>query len=195
MEFSGDFELDGVQPEEAWMVLSDPIAVKQALRGCQYITRMDETFSFEDYEPPEDPPTLPEAEPEAVAERAFVAGETYAAVVQLGVGSVKPRFESQITIDERDYPRMVATGRGSASGSSFEMESWMEVAETETGCRMEWGAETNIAGRVAQLGSRMLQPVANKVVNDFFDEIEEQLTAVERADGEDDLADRLRNLV
>lgn len=194
MEFSGDFELDGVRPEEAWMVLSDPIAVKQALRGCQYITRMDETFGFEDYEPPEDPPTLPEADPADVAARAFEEGETYAAVVQLGVGSVKPRFESRITIDERAYPRMVATGRGSASGSSFEMESWMEVEGTEAGCRMEWGAETNIAGRVARLGSRMLQPVANKVVNDFFDEIEAKLTEVEQADDEG-LRDTVRTLV
>lgn len=195
MEFSGEFELEGVQPEEAWMVMSDPVAVKQALRGCQYITRITDDFSFEDYEPPEDPPTLPEADPEDVADRAFQAGETYAALMQVGVGSVKPRFETRITIEEREFPRMVATGRGSASSSSFEMESWMDVSETETGCRIEWGAETTISGRVAQMGSRVLKPVANKVVNDFFNKVEASLTRVEERDEGGGLRDTLRNLV
>ena len=55
MEFSGEFELEGVPPEDAWIVLSDPIAVRDALKGCKYITRVeDDDFNFDEYEPEED---------------------------------------------------------------------------------------------------------------------------------------------
>ncbi len=197
MEFGGDFELEGVPPADAWVMMSDPIAVRNALKGCRYITRMDDPgFGFEDYEPEEGLETLPEADPAVVADRAFEAGVTYAALMQVGVGSVKPRFETQITIEERDEEahRMVASGTGNASSSNFEMESWMTIGETEAGSRIEWGAEADVTGRIAQLGSRVIDPVANKIVNGFFTEIEQQMTDVEASD-EGGVTQRLRNML
>jgi carbon monoxide dehydrogenase subunit G len=194
MEFSGAFELEGIAPEDAWIMLSDPIAVRNALTGCRYITPMDDDFSFDTYEEAEDLETLPEADPEVVAERVFKEGEVYAALLQIGVGSVKPRFESRITIEERDAEdhRMVATGRGNASDSSFEMRSWMDSSETEAGSKIDWGAEADVAGRIAQLGGRVINPVADKIVNNFFSNIEQQMTEVEEKGG---LTSRLRNLL
>ena len=34
MEFDGEFELEDVPPAQAWVVLSDPVAVRDALKGC-----------------------------------------------------------------------------------------------------------------------------------------------------------------
>lgn len=194
MEFQGDFELDGVSPEEAWIVLSDPVAVSRALQGCRYITEEDESFNFDTYEPDDDVETLPDADPDVVADRAFEAGKRYAALVQVGVGSVKPRFESHVTIDEREFPRMVASGSGSASSSTFSMTSGMEISETETGSKVDWWVETDVSGRIAQMGSRVLKPVANKVVSDFFANIESQMKAVDD-EGSASVTDRLRNLI
>lgn len=195
MEFSGDFELDGVSPEDAWVVLSDPIAVRDALKGCRYITPMDDDFDFDAYEPEEDVPTLPDADAEVVAERAFQEGVTYATLLQIGVGSVKPRFETTVTIDEREYPRMVATGSGSASGSSFEMESWMEIDGTEDGSLVTWGTEANVTGRIAQLGGRVLNPVANKIVGNFFSNIQQKMTDVDESEKGRSVTSRLRNMI
>lgn len=194
MEFQGDFELDGVSPEEAWIVLSDPVAVSRALQGCRYITEEDESFNFDTYEPDDDVETLPDADPDVVADRAFEAGKRYAALVQVGVGSVKPRFESHVNIDEREFPRMVASGSGSASSSTFTMTSGMEISETETGSKVDWWVETDVSGRIAQMGSRVLKPVANKVVSDFFGNIESQMKAVDD-EGSSSVTDRLRNLI
>ena len=195
MEFSGEFELDGVSPEDAWVTLSDPVAVRDALKGCQYITPMDEEFSFDDYEPEEDLETLPEADPDDVAERAFEAGTTYAALMQVGVGSVKPRFETQVSIESRDGEEfeMVANGSGNASSSTFEMESWMDIDETEDGSLVAWGAEADVSGRIAQLGGRVINPVSNKIVNNFFSAIEDQMTEVEESEG--GVTSRLRNML
>jgi hypothetical protein len=196
MEFSGEFELDGVSPEDAWIVLSDPIAVRDALKGCRYITKIeDDEFNFDDYEPDEDVETLPDADPEAVAARAFEAGGVYAALMQVGVGSVKPRFETRVTIEERAFPRMVATGGGDASGSSFEMESWMEIEETDDGSIVRWGTEADVAGRIAQLGGRVMNPVADKIVSNFFGNIQQQMTGFEESEKSAGIRDRLSGLI
>lgn len=193
MEFSGEFELEGVPPEDAWVVLSDPVAVSEALSGCRYIAAVeDDDFDFDEYEPDEDVETLPAADPEAVAARAFEEGGTYAALMQVGVGSVKPRFEARGTITEREYPTMVGTGGGDASDSSFDVESGMTVHETEDGSRVEWWADADVNGRIAQMGGRVLNPVANKVVNSFFSNIREQMAAVGSEDAD---SDRLRNML
>ncbi|ELY43200.1 CoxG family protein [Natronorubrum bangense] len=197
MEFSGEFELEDVPPEKAWVVLSDPIAVRNSLKGCQYITPMNDDFGFDDYEPEEDVETLPEADPEDVAERAFKEGQEYAALMQVGVGSVKPRFETSVTIDERDHDDfiMTATGSGTASGSSFSMESGMQIysLEDSEGSRIEWWTEADISGRIAQLGSRVIDPVANKIVGNFFSDIEQQMSDVEETDS--GITDRIRGML
>lgn len=201
MEFNGTFELDGVTVEEAWMALSDPILVQQALPGCQFLTQVDDPESVdfdalaEEAVPADElPPVLPEADPETVAERAFEAGETYAAVMEVGVGSVKPTFRTLVTIDSREFPEMVASGEGSASNSSFEMRSGMTMSESDDGVTVEWWAESDVFGRVAQMGQRVLNPVANQVVNRFFKQVQNQLADL--SDQEDSgLRDRIRSLL
>ncbi|MWV40718.1 SRPBCC domain-containing protein [Natrialba sp. INN-245] len=198
MEFDGEFELEGVPPEKAWIVLSDPIAVRNSLKGCRYITPMDDEFSFDEYEPNEGAETLPEADPEVVADRAFREGERYAALMQIGVGSVKPRFETTVTIDERDDENfeMIASGGGDASSSSFSMTSGMRIDDLEggEGSRIEWWTEADITGRIAQLGSRVIKPVADKIVTNFFGSIEQQMTDVD-AETDESVTDRLRNML
>ncbi|RQG91108.1 carbon monoxide dehydrogenase [Natrarchaeobius halalkaliphilus] len=198
MEFDGEFDLENVPPEKAWIVLSDPVAVRNSLKGCRYIAPMDDDFNFDEYEPDEDLETLPEADAEVVAARAFEEGGTYAALMQVGVGSVKPRFETTVTIDERDDEtfEMIASGSGDASSSSFSMSSGMRIHELEDGdgSRIEWWTEADISGRIAQLGSRVIQPVATKIVNNFFSSIEQQMTDVDE-ETDSGVTDRLRNML
>lgn len=198
MEFQGEFELEDVPPDKAWIVLSDPIAVRNSLKGCRYITPMDEDFNFDEYEEPEGLETLPEADPDDVVDRAFKAGQKYAALMQVGVGSVKPRFETTVTIEDRDDEafEMTASGGGSASSSSFSMNSGMVIHDLEDGegSRIEWWTEADISGRIAQLGSRVINPVADKIVNNFFKNIEQQMSDVDE-ETDAGVTDRLRGLL
>lgn len=182
MEFDGTVSIEDVTTEEVWLALSDPVMIKQALPGCQFLVAVDEAdIDFDTLAaaaPEEDPPTLPEADPEEIAERAFEVGGRYAALMQISVGSVQPSFETVVTIDEREFPTMNASGEGSASSSSFEMASGMDLVETDEGVDIEWWAEADVFGRVAQMGQRVINPVANRVVGRFFDEIETQLRDV-----------------
>jgi len=183
MEFDGTFTIEDVTTEEVWLALSDPYMIKQSLPGCQFLTEVDDPDdvdfeSLRDDEPDEDPPTLPEADPERVADRGFVEGGYYATLMELSVGAVSPSFRTTITIDEWEFPEGGASGEGNASGSSFEMASSMELTETEEGVDIEWHAEADVFGRIAQMGQRVINPVANRVVSRFFSSVESNLTAV-----------------
>jgi hypothetical protein len=201
MEFSGTFELEDVTGEEVWLALSDPVLIKQALPGCQYLVRVEEDdINDVDFDAlreresdVEDPPTLPEADPEEVAERAFEEGAYYAALVEMSVGSVKPSFETLVTITEREYPEMDAAGEGESSNSSFELDSGMVLEDTDDGVVVEWWAETDVFGRIAQMGQRVMNPVANQVVNRFFSRVADRVSDV--SDDSGGLRDRIRSLV
>lgn len=202
MEFSGSFELDDVTPEEVWLALSDPYMIKAALPGCEFLVEVDDDPDFDalraEAEATTDPPILPEATPEEVAERAFEEGGQYAALVEIGVGGVKPTFRTLVTITEREYPRMAAAGEGSAANSSFELSAWMDLTETDDGVAVEWAAEADVFGKVAQVGSRVINPVANRIVNQFFDNVADRLHEVGDAEGDTERAsirDRVRDLL
>jgi carbon monoxide dehydrogenase subunit G len=181
MEFDGTASIEGATTEEVWLALSDPFMIKKALPGCNFVVKLEEGDDFEvaaERAPEEDPLTLPDAEPEEIAERAFVESGSYAARMQISVGSVKPTFDTTVTIDKREFPEMDASGEGEASGSSFEMSSGMTLVETDSGVDVEWWAEADVFGRIAQMGQRVINPVAKRVVGRFFDQVEKQLQDV-----------------
>jgi len=197
MEFNGSFEIENATVEEVWLALSDPVLIKQCLDGCRYLIEIDdEDVDFDvvrERVDDEDPPTLPEAEPETIAERAFVEGGVYATEIGTSVGSVNPTFETVVRITDREFPAMTATAEGAASNSSVELTSWMELTESDGGVVVEWGAEPEVFGRVAQLGGRVINPVANRIVNRFFSNVEARLADV----GEEGVGvgERIRNLL
>lgn len=198
MEFKGTFTIEDVTSEEVWLALSDPVMVKHCLSGCQYLVEVDDPdnvdfSSIAANESDEELSMLPDADPETVAERSLREGSTYAALVEIGVGSVNPQFESLVTVEEREYPVMIASGRGSDPSNSFEMESGMELTEPDDGdVVVEWWASAEVFGRLAQMGQRVLSPVTNRVVNRFFTQLENQLNEVEESSG---LRGRIQDLV
>lgn len=179
MEFSGTFELEDAEEDTVWLALSDPVMIQHALRGCKFVVPVDDDPDFDALreEHLDERPELT-ANPDVIERRAFREGQTYAALVQADVGSVNPSFETVVTIDEREQPRMAASGEGSAGNSSFEMESAMELSETDQGVVVDWSAEADVFGRLAQMGQRMIAPVANRMAKEFFRNIQEQLEAL-----------------
>lgn len=196
MEFNGTFEIEDASPEEVWLALSDPVLIKHALPGCQFLVPVEDDPDFDtlrsEHEGRDDPATLPDADPETIFDRAFEEGERYAAEVGISVGSVNPTFETIVTIEERSFPSMTATGEGASTGSSFELRSGMTVTETSAGSTVEWWVETDVFGRIAQLGQRVMKPVANQVIGRFFDAVADRIDDAHGTDEE--LRERIRQL-
>jgi carbon monoxide dehydrogenase subunit G len=187
MEFSGTFELEETTVEEVWLALSDPELVWNALPGCQFLARVeDDDPDFdalrEEYEGREPELTMDE---ETIHGRAFEEGATYAALMEVSLGSVSPSFRTVGTVDEREEYRMVAAGEGESGNSSFEGSAEMELRSVEGGVAVDWQAEADVFGRIAQMGQRVVNPAANRVIKRFFDGIKdtiEDLAAEETGD-------------
>ena len=179
MEFSGTFELEGTTVEEVWLALSDPVLIEQSLPGCQFLVRVDDPDPDFDAlrEETADREVELTGDPEVIADRAFEEGGHYAALMQISVGPVNPTFETVVTIEHREYPEMSASGEGSSGDSSFEMSSGMALSETDDGdgVAVEWETVADVFGKVAQMGQRVVNPVANRVVKRFFSSVQERL--------------------
>jgi carbon monoxide dehydrogenase subunit G len=183
MEFSGTFELEGTTVDEVWLALSDPVLIADALPGCEYLLPVDdEDVDFDALAERADEMGELTADPEVIAERAFREGQRYAGVVGISVGPVNPTFETVVTITEREGRYMSAEGEGTSGDSTFEMESWMELSETENGVEIEWHTDADVFGRIANMGQRVINPVANRVVKRFFTGVQETLEELSVAD-------------
>lgn len=180
MEFSGTSVIEGASPDNTWLILSDPVAIAEVVPGCKFIAPADEVDDPGSYSPPK-AATFPDASPEEVEARAFEPGREYVALLSVGVGSIKPTFEASVVIEEREFPRMRATAEGQGGDSAFETTSAMEMRETGDGVEIDWEANVDISGRLAQMGGSVLDPVADRIVSKFFDQMEERMQKVEAA--------------
>ncbi|SEW16654.1 CoxG family protein [Halobacterium jilantaiense] len=198
MEFNGTFELEGTTTEDVWLALSDPALVQSALPGCEFLVRVDDDDVDFDalHEAHADDERELTGDPDVIESRAFEEGGRYAALVQVSVGPVNPSFETVVTIDHREFPEMEASGEGSSGDSSFEMTSGMTLSETDDGVAVDWETEADVFGRIAQMGQRVVNPVANQVVKRFFSSIQGELRDLQLADPDEStpkrsLTDRL----
>jgi carbon monoxide dehydrogenase subunit G len=185
MKFSGTFKLNDTTTEEVWLALSDPIMIENALPGCQFLVEVEDTdVDFDALrEEHGDRDVEPTSDPETIAERAFEQGNHYAGVIGISIGPVNPTFETVVTIEERDQPYMEAGGEGSAGDSSFEMTAWMDLDATDDGVEVDWTAEAEVFGRIAQMGQRVINPAANQVVKRFFSSVQDEIREREIAEG------------
>ena len=101
------------------------------------------------------------------------------ASLEVGVGSVKPSFEVTGVVVECDEPdRLELQASGEASRNSFDVTAWQELADNGDGTTtVTWGADAEVSGVIASLGERALESVTDKLVNDFFEEIEDHVAA------------------
>lgn len=117
----------------------DPVLIKKSLPGCEFLLEVDEeTPDFDELrERAAEIDTEPTRDSKVITDRALEEDKQYTALVEIDVGSVNPSFETVVTIDEREFPDMTASGEGSVSGSSFEMESGMHLGKTDDGVSVE----------------------------------------------------------
>jgi len=187
MNFNGTFELEDTTVEEVWLALSDPVLIAESLPGCEYLLHVesDDVDFGELSERASGRDAELTGDPETIAQRSFREGEWYAGLVQVSVGPVNPSFETVVHIDERDQPRMRASGEGSSGDSSFEMSSEMDLHATDDGgVAVEWETEADVFGKVAGMGQRVINPVANRIVKRFFSGVQSTLRDLQLADAD-----------
>ena len=93
-----------------------------------------------------------------------------AAKVVLKVGPVKARFRGEVTLDKSGAPDAFSLSGQGSSGAAGYAKGGADVTLTVDGDTtiLKYEAKAQISGKIAQLGSRLIQSTAKKLAGQFF---------------------------
>ena len=92
------------------------------------------------------------------------------AKVVLKVGPVKARFGGEVTLDKSGAPDAFSLSGQGNGGAAGHAKGGADVILTEDGDTtiLKYVAKAQIGGKIAQLGSRLIQSTAKKLAGKFF---------------------------
>jgi hypothetical protein len=128
-----------------WDALNDPAVLKRCLPGCESVERS--------------------------------SPDEFKVVVAVAIGPLRARFNGTLRIAEADPPKacvMVFEGQGGPVGFG-KGTSTVTLSETPAGTELAYSAKAQVGGKLAQVGSRLIDSVAKKMSDDFFTAFREQL--------------------
>jgi hypothetical protein len=131
--------------EEVWLALNDPDVLRQAIPGCE---------SFE-----------------------TLSDDSYKAIVAAKIGPVQAKFNGTVNITDADPPNgytLSGQGSGGTAGSA-KGSAKVRLEPVVGGTRLTWDADAQISGKLAQIGSRLVESSANMMANQFFSRFEQIL--------------------
>jgi carbon monoxide dehydrogenase subunit G len=151
MEITGRYELP-CSPEAAWAAINDTAVLKACLKGCEALERTSET--------------------------------EFAGKVAAKIGPVSARFAGIMRQTEIDAPRsckMEFEGQGGVAG--FAKGSALVTLEPRDGggTALSYVAQTQIGGKLAQMGARLIEGTAKAMADDFFGKFAAVLADVEES--------------
>jgi carbon monoxide dehydrogenase subunit G len=134
-----------VPKQIAWEALNDPEILKASIMGCDMLDRTSDTE--------------------------FVAGVTAA------IGPVKAKFKAKLTLSDVDPPNAYTIkfdGQGGAAGFG-KGEAGVKLTAEGNSTRLDYTAKANVGGKLAQIGSRLVDAASKKMADDFFTKFNAEL--------------------
>lgn len=113
--------------------------------------------------------------------------EGFDAVVVQKVGPVKATFKGTVTLSDMVEPeRLTLSGEGKGGAAGFAKGSAdVTLEEVEGGTLLSYDVEAKVGGKLAQLGSRIVDGFAKKMADQFFTRLDH---AIVGDDGSEDEA-------
>jgi uncharacterized protein len=125
-------------PEQTWRALNDPEILKTCIPGCESIEKISDT--------------------------------EYALAMTAKVGPVSAKFKGRMQLADIKPPesyRIVFEGQGGAAGFA-KGDAKVSLAPEGSGTRIAYTVHAQIGGKLAQIGSRLIDGAAKKMAEDFF---------------------------
>jgi len=145
--------------QRVWEALNDPEILKACIPGCEKIDKISDT--------------------------------EYAVAMTAAVGPVKAKFNGKLKLADLDPPNAYSlTFEGSGGAAGFGKGSARVSLKPEDSVTLlSYTASATVGGKLAQVGSRLIDGVAKKMADDFFVRFNETVAkpvaaAVEAATGE-----------
>ena len=94
----------------------------------------------------------------------------FTATVATKVGPISAVFKGRVTLSELDPPRgYTLTGEGQGGAAGFaRMSARVDLAADGSDTLLRYQAKAEVGGKLASVGSRLVQAVAKKNADDFF---------------------------
>ena len=124
--------------QKTWNAICDPDVLKLCIPGCESMVRTSDS--------------------------------EFDLTMSAKVGPVSAKFKSKITLTNVDAPNsymLLFEGQGGVAGFAKGQAEVKLVPEGEA-TRLEYIAKATIGGKLAQVGSRLVDGVANKLAEQFF---------------------------
>lgn len=125
--------------DEVWAALNDPNVLQRWVPGCQTLEMSD---SFE-----------------------------MTATVAVKLGPVQATFKGKVSLRDIDAPNgypVIGVGSGGTAGFAEGGATVRLEAEGPDATILHDAVESQVGGKLARLGSRMVHSVAKKLANEFF---------------------------
>ncbi len=135
--------------DTTWAALNDPDTLKACIAGCESLERTGE--------------------------------DAFAAVVAVKVGPVSARFKGNLKMTNVQAPNSYTInfdGQGGVAGFGKGSADVVLSPEGEQ-TRLKYNAKAQVGGKMAQVGSRLIDAAASKVAEDFFKAFEVHLSPAE----------------
>ncbi len=124
---------------DVWAALNDPSMLKQCIIGCD---SLDETEK-----------------------------DTFVAAMSVKVGPVSAKFKGKLQLEDvqaPDHYTIKFEGQGGPAGFANGSAKVELADESATSTRLTYTANAMIGGKLAQVGSRLVDAAARKIADDFF---------------------------
>ena len=131
--------------EKVWDALNDPEILAKCIPGCQELNKDSET--------------------------------ELSAIVKSKVGPVSATFKGNVTISELNPPNSYRiSGEGSGGVAGFAKGgAEVKLSEADDGTVLTYVANAQVGGKLAQIGSRLIDSTAKKMANEFFGKFAEEV--------------------
>ncbi len=124
--------------EVTWQALNDTAILKECIAGCESIEQ--------------------------------IGDNEYQILMTAKVGPVSAKFKGKMTLSDIVAPesyRIVFEGQGGVAGFA-KGEASVKLSPQDGGTRLNYAATAMIGGKLAQVGSRLIDGVAKKIAGEFF---------------------------
>ena len=131
-------QLIPLSQQRVWEALNDPAILKSCIPGCESIEKISDT--------------------------------EYKVAMTAAIGPVKAKFNGKLLLADLNPPHSYSIafeGSGGAAGFG-KGAAQVSLLPEGSGMRLTYKATASVGGKLAQIGSRLIDGVAKKMSDDFF---------------------------
>jgi carbon monoxide dehydrogenase subunit G len=116
----------------------------------------------------------------------------FTATVTAKVGPVKASFQGKVTLSDIDAPNGYRiSGEGKGGVGFAKGGATVKLTDADGGTRLAYRVDAQVGGKLAQLGSRLIDGTAKSMANDFFGRFAALVSEPTEAEIEDEVAQGL----